>query len=230
MKSFRCRAAAVTVILMLPLLLTAPASAHAVKQIGPYVLSVGWRDEPVYVDSVNAVTVQVHDAKGRPVDDIGDQLNATVTYGGLSTAPLRLEPSFDADSGTGTHGLFEAAIVPTQIGDYRFHLTGSIEGVAVDVDIPSGPETFNSVEPSDKVMFPTKEQTPAQLTQNLSTLRARVDAASRGAHAAATLGTAALAVGAALCIGAVSLALMARRRPEWIQKDLLASPMQTAVE
>ena len=80
------------------------ASAHIVKQFGPYSIALGWLVEPTYVGERNAVVVIVKDATGNPVDDIkaGD-LTVSVTAAGQSTAPLPLIPSFDPDTGLGTH-------------------------------------------------------------------------------------------------------------------------------
>ena len=49
-----------------------------------------------------------------------------------TSGPLDLEPSFDPDTGLGTHGEFDAAIIPTQPGNYTFHFYGSINGQPIE--------------------------------------------------------------------------------------------------
>jgi hypothetical protein len=70
---------------------------------------------------------------GKPVNDLqpGD-LQVVVSTAGQQTAALPLQPSFDPDTGLGTPGEYTASLIPTQVGDYTFHLSGSIHGQAVD--------------------------------------------------------------------------------------------------
>ena len=51
-------------------------------------------------------------------------------------------------------GHYIAEFVPTAPGDYRVRFFGSIEGNAIDETFDSGPETFDTVVPSDAIQFP----------------------------------------------------------------------------
>ena len=73
------------------------------------------------------------------------------------------EPSWDPDTGLGTHGEWDAAITPTQPGVYTFHLTGSINGQAVDEKFTSSDTTFDSVADPVGIEFPTKTPTAQAL-------------------------------------------------------------------
>ena len=163
------------------------ASAHIVKQFGPYSIALGWLVEPTYVGERNAVVVIVKDATGNPVDDIkaGD-LTVSATAAGQSTAPLPLIPSFDPDTGLGTHGEYAADLIPTLPGDYAFHLSGSVHGTAVDETAVSSGTTFNAVEDPTSVQFPVKVPTTTELSTKVDQLGTRVQRAADDAAAAQT--------------------------------------------
>ena len=168
---------------MLALVISSTASAHVVKQFGTYSVAMGWLHEPTYVGVENSVQVIVKDAAGKPVNDLqpGD-LQVVVSTAGQQTAALPLQPSFDPDTGLGTPGEYTASLIPTQVGDYTFHLTGSIHGQAVDETATSSDQTFNSVTAGTDVQFPVK--LPA--LGDLSTLIQRVDGRVTTANTAAT--------------------------------------------
>jgi hypothetical protein len=180
---FRARGAAVGAALLLVLAFSSAASAHVVKPFGTYSVALGWLHEPAYVGVENAVQVVVKDKDGKSVDDLesGD-LKVVIAAGGQQTAALPLDPSFDEDTGLGTPGEYYAVIIPTQVGDYTFHLSGSIHGLAVDESVTSSEQTFDSVTTGADQQFPVK--LPA--VTDLSTLVGRVDGRASGASTAAT--------------------------------------------
>jgi hypothetical protein len=180
----RLRAAGISfgAALLLSLVVSSAVSAHVVKQFGTYSVAMGWLHEPTYVGVENAVQVVVKDAGGNPVNDLapGD-LNVVVSTAGQQTAVLPLQPSFDPDTGLGTPGEYTASLIPTQVGDYTFHLTGSIHGTAVDETSTSSDQTFDSVTAGTDVQFPIKQ--PA--IGDVSTLVGRVDGRATSAQSAA---------------------------------------------
>jgi len=180
---FRVGGTAIGAAFMLALVISSTASAHVVKQFGTYSVAMGWLHEPTYVGVENSVQVIVKDAAGKPVNDLqpGD-LQVVVSTAGQQTAALPLQPSFDPDTGLGTPGEYTASLIPTQVGDYTFHLTGSIHGQAVDETAISSDQTFNSVTAGTDVQFPVK--LPA--LGDLSTLIQRVDGRVTTANTAAT--------------------------------------------
>ena len=168
----RAGGTAIGAAFVLALAISSAASAHVVKQFGTYSVAMGWLHEPTYVGVQNAVQVIVKDAAGKPVNDLqpGD-LSVVVSTAGQQTAALPLQPSFDPDTGLGTPGEYTASLIPTQVGDYTFHLSGSIHGQAVDETATSSDTTFNTVTAGTDVQFPVK--LPA--LGDLSTLIQRVD-------------------------------------------------------
>jgi hypothetical protein len=168
--------------LFLALAVSSTASAHVVKQFGTYSVAMGWLHEPTYVGVENSIQVVVKDASGKPVDDLqpGD-LTVVVSAAGQQTAALPLQPSFDPDTGLGTPGEYTASIIPTQVGDYTFHLSGSVHGQPVDETATSSDQTFNSVDAGTDVQFPVK----LPVLGDLSTLIQRVDGRVATANTAA---------------------------------------------
>ncbi len=174
---------AIGAAIILALAISSTVSAHVVKQFGTYSVAMGWLHEPTYVGVENSIQLIVKDAAGNPVNDLqpGD-LQVVVSTAGQQTAALPLQPSFDPDTGLGTPGEYTASLIPTQVGDYTFHLTGSIHGQAVDETATSPDQTFNSVTAGTDVQFPVK--LPA--LGDLSTLIQRVDGRATTANTTAT--------------------------------------------
>ena len=199
--------------------LAGPASAHETRTVGAYTFTVGWKVEPTYVDVQNAVQLFVHDAKGNALDDIGDSLKVVVIYGSQQSAPLSLDASFDPDTGLGTHGEFDAAIIPTQPGNYTFHFTGSIGSQQIDQRFTSSDTTFDTVKTPVGIEFPAKDPTAGQLATALSRVDPRVSAARSAADSASSSASTATALGiigivAGVVLGGAGLAvgLSVRRR------------------
>ena len=191
-----------------------PAGAHEVRKVGGYELTVGWQREPTYTGVVNGVQFFVKDAKGNPVDDLGDppSLKVDVTTGGKTSDPLDIKASFDPDTGEGTHGEFDAALIPTSPGDYTFHFTGNIKGQNIDEKFTSSDTTFETVKDPTAIQFPSKEPSPGQLATSVNRLDPRVKNATDKAKSASTLAIVALVVGAVLGIGGIAVGATARRR------------------
>jgi hypothetical protein len=61
---------------------------------------------------------------------------------------LPMEPKY------GDPGHYVAYFIPTQPGDYSFHVTGDIDGQAIDETFTAGPETFSTVIPRSDLEFP----------------------------------------------------------------------------
>lgn len=135
------------------------ASAHIVKQFGSYSIALGWLTEPTFVGEPNAVVAIVTDDKGKPVNDLASgDLTVVVSAAGQTSATLPLDPSYDPDTGFGTQGLYSTDVIPTQPGDYTFHLAGKVHGTAVDETATSSDTTFNAVEDPSSVQFPVKDR------------------------------------------------------------------------
>lgn len=206
----------------------AAAMAHEQRQVGAIGFTVGWQHEPTYAGSENAIQLFLKDAKGQPIDDLGDPptLEVQVTTGNQTSNPLTLEPSFDEDTGLGTKGEFDAAIIPTRPGDYTFHFTGTVNGQKIDEKFTSSDTTFDAVHEPTAAEFPAKDPSTGDLATNLDRLNPRVDnavtvanngkkaasSASDKASTAQTLAIVALVLAVLLGGSGLLLGLKARRR------------------
>jgi hypothetical protein len=199
-------------------LTAAPAFAHEVRTVGAYQFTVGWQHEPTYVDAQNAVQVFVHDATGNPIDDLGapPTLKVQVIFGNQTSQFLNLTPSFDPDTGLGTHGEFDAPITPTAAGNYTFHFTGTVKGQVIDQRFTSSDSTFDPVQDPTGIEFPSKDPTAHELGQSIQALSPRIDTAvskAKSARSTASTGEIIGIVAAALAVIAVGLSLARRRSP-----------------
>ena len=211
----------------LAVLVTGLAAAHTVKVIGPVKLEIGWQHEPTYVGEANGVEVIVTDASGQPITDLTtDDLKAVVSTGGQQTGELTFDPAFDLAEGDGPLGQYNAPIMPTEPGDYTFHITGSVHGQIVDVTVTSGPDTFDTVRGTTDIQFPTKLPTVTEIVTRLDRIdagltsagptQAAVDAALKSADDAQHAADRALLVGggiglAGLVVASWSLFAIRRR-------------------
>jgi hypothetical protein len=138
-------------MLVLALTLTTlifPAAAHEGREVGDYVIELGWRVEPAYTTLFNGpeFTVVTHgDEKG--VEGLEDTLSIEVAYGGR-TKMLRVRAL------TGTPGHYIADLIPTQPGDYSFRIIGTIGDLEVDELFDAADGEFSSVEPISDIQFP----------------------------------------------------------------------------
>ena len=201
------------ILLAVLAILAAPALAHETAKAGDLALEVGWGTEPAYVGQLNSVQLIVtHAADGDPINDPGARLTAAVSYGDQSQE-FPLAPTYDAEAGTGTPGEYAALVIPTAPGDYTFHITGTVEGVKVDVEVASSPTTFSSVEEASAAQFPVKVPGTEQVAQRLDAELARVatmDDVSAEVSSAKTVGYVGIAVGA-VGVALAVVALLRRR-------------------
>jgi hypothetical protein len=196
---------------------TLPAAAHEQRTVGAYQFTVGWQHEPTYVGELNAVQLFLHDAQGKPIDDIGSPptLHVTVATGSQASAPLELRGSFDPDTKLGTHGEFDASIIPETPGTYTFHFTGTVNGQNIDESFKSSASTFDDVVSPAAIEFPTQAPTSAELGASLGRLGPRVDSAASAAHSAhndASTATTLAIVALVLGVGGAIIGVTARRR------------------
>jgi len=160
----------------LALIAAGSVAAHAVEHAGAYTIEIGWQHEPTYVGESNGVQVIVtRDAK--PITDLSaDDLKVVVSTGSQQTGELTFDPGFDPVEMEGPLGEYDAAIMPTEPGDYTFHLTGTLHGQAVDITLTSGDQTFDPVKGTADLQFPTKLPTIAEIATRLGRIDARIAA------------------------------------------------------
>lgn len=161
---------------------TGVAMAHESRIVGKYKFVVGFLNEPALINEVNSLDLRVSISDtAKPVEGLDKTLKFEVTNG-ASTLPLPLTARF------GQPGAYNAPFIPTRAGTYIFHLSGQVEGNAIDEKFESGPGRFNDVADTSSMQFPVKVPAPADLAAQLKT-------AQDAAASAQTLGYIGIAVG-----------------------------------
>lgn len=214
---FHGRAAVVACFLALALPFS--ATAHEQRDVGDgqYSVEIGFRDEPAYLGQPNAFYLNVTQfgSDGGPVEGLAGTLAAEVTKDG-ETLPLTLVPRSEP-------GVYEAAFIPTALGDYTFRLFGDILETPIDESFSSSPTTFASVEPLDRYQFPVNAPAGAELV-------AQLDAANARAVRSETLAYVGIGTGVlGLLVGLGALLRAGRSRPpleasEGNRTTLIGSP------
>jgi hypothetical protein len=151
------------------LMLSMPVLAHEDRPVGPYLFHVGWHVEPALVGQLNAVELTVTQ-DGKAVTDVEKTLMVTISTGGKTSDKLQLTPSDE------TPGLYTAALIPTRVGDYKFHFVGTIGQTQVDETFDSADGKFDSVEPVTDLQFPEREPSNSDLQKEIDDLRAQIAA------------------------------------------------------
>lgn len=136
-------------VLVALLALFATVAAHEGREVadGKYDIVFGWRVEPAYTTLLNGPELEINDADEKPVEGLDETLQLEVSYGGKSKV-LKLRAVSNEP------GHYTADLIPTQPGDYSFHLTGKINDAAVDEVFDSSKGEFSSVDPISDIQFP----------------------------------------------------------------------------
>ena len=177
------------------------ASAHEHRDVGPYTLTVGFRNEPAIADEPNGLDLRVMQGEGqdaKPVEGLEKTLKAEVLFGG-QRMPLTLRAVY------GKPGSYTADFIPTQPGDYTFHIFGTINGTSVDERFTSSPTTFSPVQDRSTLTFPAAAEPPLAAVHDM-TMQAQ-----HTADQARLLGIAGLVVGVLGLIAGLGGLLTARR-------------------
>jgi hypothetical protein len=146
------------------------ALGHERRNVGPYTFVVGWINEPSYVNLLNSLDLTVTETTGgKAVEGLDKTLKADVTFGGLTTPqPLTLAARF------GQPGKYTGYVMPTKVGEYTFHITGSVGTMNVDEKFQSGPGRFGSIEATDALQYPAKIVSNSDLAARLDQLQTLV--------------------------------------------------------
>jgi len=134
-------------------------TAHEHRQVGEYSFVVGFLNEPAISNELNGLDLRISlpmagatpDADGEittePVAGLEATLQAEVIFGD-QRMPLTISPVWN------TPGSYQAHFIPTQPGDYSFHIWGTINGTEIDEMFTAGPETFSTVIDRATLEFP----------------------------------------------------------------------------
>ncbi|MCI0395416.1 MAG: hypothetical protein L0332_01320 [Chloroflexi bacterium] len=157
-----------------------PALAHERVEIGPYVVIIGWENEPPIVGERNALVLDVT-RDDTPVEGVEGTLEVRVVYAGRSFTG-NVTP-------TATPGHYTIEIFPTVRGQYSLELGGQIEETAVDVTVE--PE---EVLPASTLHFPEPLPDPQALQTTVDDLSAQLQTARLLAIAGIVVGVLGLAL------------------------------------
>ena len=177
------------------LIVAAPVLAHEERQVAGYDLEVGLISEPVSVGDRSGLEVHVT-KDDQPVEGLEATLAATVAFG-AATRDLPISARDEEP------GWYESVFYPTAAGPYTFHLTGTIEGTAIDESFTSSPSGFDEVHDLTSGQFPV---TLPSVTDVAADARKGADLASE-----VTLALAAGVIGVVLGVAALGVALAGRR-------------------
>jgi hypothetical protein len=186
-------AAAAVVVAALGILAT-PAAAHETRMVGPYTFIVGWVNEPAVVGQSNGLDLTVTETAGdKAVEGLEKTLKAEViTGGGAKTRRLELTPDGDMP------GHYTSGFVPTRIGDYTFHISGTAGTTKIDEKFESGPNRFDAVMDIVPLEFPDQIPSTGDLANQLADANGKL--------------TIAIALGAVALVVAVASFVPALRR------------------
>jgi hypothetical protein len=166
-----------------------PAAAHGRVDVGEYELVIGFSTEPAYQGEPNGLDLAVRTkADQTPVTDLADTLKVEIIRGDTTRA-LNLRAVFGKD------GSYTANVLPTEAGDYTWHIFGDINGTPVDVSMTSGEGTFGIVQPKADVSFPSADPTTADLVTQIQAVEARASQAWYVGIAGVVVGLIGLATG-----------------------------------
>jgi len=171
----------------------APSSAHEERQVGPYKLEIGWRDEPTLTGEKNAVFLSVNDTRTNLlVAGLEGNLTATLIFGSSTFKPTL---------GSGEQpGEYLADLIPTRPGTYNATISGVIGSLQVNENFELDRVTNRS-----DIEFPSKDPSPSSLQDSISNTDSRAGLAN-------ILGWTGVVVGAVgILIGAI--AYMRKPRP-----------------
>jgi hypothetical protein len=145
------------------------AVGHERRVVGPYTFVVGWLSEPAYVNSMNSLDLTVTETAGaKAVEGLDKTLKADVAFGGSTPLPLTLAAHF------GQPGKYSGFVLPTKVGDYIFHIVGTVGTMTIDEKFESGPGRFGSVESTDPLQYPAKLVSDGDIAARLDQLQTLV--------------------------------------------------------
>ena len=168
----------VSVLMLALLALAIPALAHESREVDPYVLVFGLRNEPALSGERSGPELFVYRNNGGERGDRveGGEFIVHMTAGDV-TESVDLRPAF------GDPGHYVADVIFTIPGDYSFHVQGTIEGNEIDQTFNTADGGFGPVEPATDVHFPMEApdtlellNTIAELQATIAELQARVEA------------------------------------------------------
>jgi hypothetical protein len=213
-KRFTLGTMALLAALLGVIMTAAPALAHEKRHVGNYTFVVGFLDEPAYANVKNSLDLTicngsdcnytVQDAAkvlSNPVNDADKTLKVEVSTGGSTPLALPLAPRW------ANPGKYNAYFLPTKVGDYTFHIFGTLNNNTIDEKFTSSPTGFNAVEHVQTYPSTSANASNADITA----LKSQVQSTQNSAIMATTIGI----VGAVLgVLGLLTAGFALVRKPK----------------
>lgn len=177
---------------LLAMLMPTAVLAHEGREVagGKYRMIVGFLNEPVFAGDKSGLELRVTDnppaqGSGEPqytgIEGLETTLQAEVIYGDQKLA-LPLEPAWRDP------GAYVSYFYPTAVGDYSFHIWGTINGEQIDETFTSGPETFGPVQ--ERIEFPKQAASASGVAGSITSESNSVGSAVGSLIAGISLGAA----------------------------------------
>jgi hypothetical protein len=149
---------------------------------------VGFSTEPAFVNQRNGLDLYVYslppggnfdttpEEELIGVEGLEETLQAEISFGEVSM-PLEIEARYASP------GEYDAWVFPTEVGDYTFHISGTINGTAIDETFVSGPETFSPIGDTAELEFPEEVPSNQELAERVVVLESGTGSDSPDASA-----------------------------------------------
>lgn len=206
-------AAMAVLVIALVVAVPARALAHESRDVGKYQMVVGFLVEPAYEGQKNGLDLRVRvpvapGATGTPTPITGLEktLQVEISFVGSDkkiTKPVR------AISASSDPGHYTADVLPTQAGQYRFRIFGTVEGANVNETFTSG-DKFGNVAKADEMNFPDMVPQIRSVQGTATDAQATAEDAAKAASQARLLAIAGIAIGV-IGAGAALRATMVKR-------------------
>lgn len=155
---------AVALALLSPFALAQPVAAHEHVTVGTYAFTVGWRIEPALTGVLNGLDMGIEqNLSGTMVAVLGAEANLTAT---LTTGPASVVKAIEPQDNR--PGWYTFDVIPTRIGTYTVHVTGTLNATAIDITV-----ALDDVAAASDVQFPVPDPTATDLSQQLAQVSAQ---------------------------------------------------------
>lgn len=163
----------------------APVEAHASQNSadGKVRVTWGWINEPAVTDAPNRLDLVLRTADTRePILDANGSITVELHHGEEELVVSKIVANAAKGNGSYTS---EHLITPTAGGIYTLHITGTIAGSPIDLEIPA----THAMAPIEDTYFPAKDAAPGDtsaLEARIAALEAKVTALEAKADTQAT--------------------------------------------
>jgi hypothetical protein len=224
-KRFTFGSLALLVALLGVVLTASTALAHEKRHVGNYTFVVGFLDEPAYANVKNSLDLTICNGSdcnytvqdgvkvlSNPVNDADKTLKVEVSTGSSAPLALALKPRWS------NPGKYNAYFLPTKVGDYTFHIFGTLNNNSIDEKFTSSPTGFNAVEQVPSYPSNSADSVNAEVT----TLKSQVQSAQNAATTATTVGIIGLVLGA---LGLLVAGRAIARKPKLTEASVAEAKM-----